>query len=43
MGIRSHFVIAFAAALAVAAPARAEIVQKPNKSVYAQDGRFTRY
>ena len=43
MGIRSHFVIAFAAALAVAAPARAEIVQKPNMSVSAKDGRFTGY
>jgi hypothetical protein len=43
MGIRSHFVIAFATAFAVAAPACAEIVQKPAMSVSAKDGRFAGY
>ena len=44
MGIRSHSMIAFAAAFAVAAPACAEVVvQKPVTSVSAYEGRFTGY
>jgi len=44
MGIRSLIVIALGtAAVAVAAPACAELVQKPNMSVSAKDGRFTGY
>lgn len=43
MGIGPRFVIALAAGLAVAAPACAELIQKPVTSVSAYEGRFTGY
>lgn len=43
MGIGTPFVIAFATALAVAAPACAELIQKPAMSVSAHEGRFAGY
>jgi hypothetical protein len=43
MGMTSRFMIAFATALAVGGPACAELIQKPNMSVSAKDGRFAGY
>lgn len=43
MGFAARFLIVFATAAAVAAPARAELIQKPVTSVSAFEGRFTGY
>ncbi len=43
MGMKSRFTIVLATALAVGGPACAELIQKPNMSVSAKDGRFAGY
>jgi hypothetical protein len=43
MGIGIRLVIAFATATAVGGVAHAELIQKPNMSVSAKDGRFAGY
>jgi hypothetical protein len=43
MGMKSRFTIVLATALAVGGPACAEVIQKPNMSVSAKDGRFAGY